>query len=158
MAIKLLLVDDVEDLGRSGDIVNVRPGYARNFLLPQGCAIIADRGALLRQASLKKMRDEKAIVDKQESEALAARIEGQTLSTIVKVDHDGHMYGSVSTNEIAHLINEQLSITVEKRNILLKHALKETGVHKVNVKLKEGITASFSLDIVPEEVNPGSSK
>lgn len=152
MALKLLLIEDVEDLGRSGDIVTVRPGYARNFLLPQGCAIVADKNALRMQTRLQEERQKQAIIDKKESETLAANIEGQTLSTIVKVDHEGHMYGSVSAVDIAHLMQEKLSVAIEKRNIMLKHPVKETGDHKINVKLKEGITTSFTLQIVPEEV------
>lgn len=152
MATKLLLIDDVEDLGRSGDIVSVKPGYARNMLLPQRLAVLADKKALRMQARLQEERKKKAIVDKKESEELAARINGQTISTVVKVDHEGHMYGSVSTADIVHLLQNQLSINVERRAIQLKHALKETGTHEIEVKLKEGILAKFNLTVAPEEV------
>ena len=152
MANKLLLVEDVEALGRSGDIVSVKPGYARNFLLPQGLAIVADKNALRMQARLQEERRVQAAQDLKESQEVAGRLEGVTLTTIVKVDHDGHMYGSVSSTDIVHLLQQQASITVEKRSVLLKHALKETGVHPINIKLKEGITSSVTLKIVPEEV------
>lgn len=153
MATKLLLVDDVDDLGRSGDIVSVKPGYARNFLLPRGNAIVADKRALRMQARLQEERKQRAIVDKQEAEALAAKFEGVSLSTTVKVDHEGHMYGSVTLADVAHLLQEQASIQLDKKLIQLKHALKETGVHTINVKLKEGVAASFKLKVVPEEVH-----
>ena len=104
MANKLLLLEDVEALGRSGDIVGVKPGYARNFLLPQGLAIIADKRALRMQARLQEERRNRAIVDRKESEELAAKLEGQNLTTIVKVDHDGHMYGSVNVADVADLL------------------------------------------------------
>lgn len=153
MAAKLLLIDDVEALGRSGDIVTVRPGYARNFLLPQGLAMIADKNTIRMQAKLQEERKQKAIVDKKESEELAARIEGLAITTTVKVDHDGHMYGSVTNADIAHLIQEQSGITVEKRSIQLKHAIKTVGEHTINIKLKEGVTTSIKLTVAPEEVN-----
>lgn len=152
MANKLLLLEDVDALGRKGEIVGVRPGYARNFLLPQGLAIIADKNALRMQTRLKAEREKQAAVDKKESEEMAARLEGLTVSTTVKVDHDGHMYGSVSALDVAHLITEQAGIKMEKRNVLLPHALKEVGVHNIKIKLKEGITAAIVLKVVPEEV------
>lgn len=150
MATKLLLIEDVEDLGRSGDVVSVRPGFARNFLLPRGFAVIADKGALRIQARLQEERLKKAAIDKEESEKTAKAIEGITLMTIVKVDHDGHMYGSVSSHDIVNLLQSQANIGVEKRSIALKHAIKETGVHEIPVKLKEGVTAAFTLKVIPE--------
>lgn len=150
MATKLLLIEDVEELGRSGDIVNVRPGYARNYLLPRGFGVVADKRALRMQARLQEERLKKAAIDKAESESAASAIEGITLMTIVKVDHDGHMYGSVSAHDIADLLLAQANIGVEKRSIALKHAIKETGVHQIPVKLKEGVKATFTLKVIPE--------
>lgn len=151
MAIKLLLVEDVEDLGRSGDLVNVRPGYARNFLLPHGFAVVADKGTIRMQARLQEERKQKAIIDKQEAEKTSSALEGVTLSTIVKVDHEGHMYGSVSAHDIAHLLQEQTKIALEKRNIGIKHPIKTTGEHQILIKLNEGVTATITLNVVPEE-------
>jgi large subunit ribosomal protein L9 len=156
MATKLLLIEDVEDLGRSGDIVSVRPGFARNFLLPNKFALVADRSALRMQARLQEERGKKAIQDKVEADKMASEVEGKTLTTIVKVDHDGHMYGSVSTTDIVHLMQEQAGIAIEKREIQLKHAIKEIGVHTITLKLKEGVNSSFILKIVPEEVKGGA--
>lgn len=160
MANKLLLLEDVEALGRSGDIVGVKPGYARNFLLPQGLAIVADKKALRMQARLQEERKKRAAVDRKESEELAAKLEGQNVTTIVKVDHEGHMYGSVNASDVADLLQQQLSMTLEKRDIQLKHALKTVGVHTIHVKLKEGVQASFSLTIEPETKGslPGAEK
>lgn len=151
MAQKLLLLEDVEALGRSGDVVSVRPGYARNFLLPQKLAIIADRNALRMQAELQEARQKQAIIDKKESEEMAQRFTELTIDTIVKVDHEGHMYGSVSALDIAHLLLEKASIQLEKRFIQLQHPIKETGVHTIKVKLKEGVATSFTLKVIPEE-------
>lgn len=150
MANKLLLLVDVEALGRSGDIVNVRPGYARNFLLPQGLAVIANKHALRMQERLQEERRKQAVIDKAEAETAAVAIKDLTLTTIVKVDHEGHMYGSVTALDVAGLLQEQAGITVEKRFIQLPHALKETGVHTIKVKLKEGVTSSFVLKVMSE--------
>lgn len=150
MATKLLLIEDVEDLGRSGDIVSVRPGFARNFLLPKKYAIIADKGALRQQARLQEERNKKAVLDKQESESTAQILENVHLTTIVKVDHEGHMYGSVSSHDIVELLKNQANIELEKRTITLKHPIKETGVHTIAIKLKEGVVSSLTLKVIPE--------
>ena len=155
MALKLLLVEDVEDLGRSGDVVNVRPGFARNFLLPKGFAIPADKHTLRMQARLQEERTKKAHQDKQEAEKTAAALSGIIVVSVVKVDHDGHMYGSVSALDIVHLLKEKSQIDVEKRNVLLKQPIKKTGVFSVNIKLKEGVATSFTLRITPETLPGG---
>lgn len=150
MAAKLLLIEDVEDLGRSGDLVTVKPGFARNFLIPRKYAVVANAATLRIQAKLQEERLKKAAVEKQEAESIAKVLEGVTVKTIVKIDHDGHMYGSVSAHDIVELLQSQANITLEKRAIALKHAIKETGIHSIAVKLKEGITASFTLKVIPE--------
>jgi large subunit ribosomal protein L9 len=158
MATKLLLLEDVEVLGRSGEIVNVKPGYARNFLLPQGLAVIANKQALRQQERLKEERQKKAIADKNESDEIAARLNGMTLITIVKVDHEGRMYGSVTAHEIIHLLQEQQQVELEKKTIQLKHPIKTTGVHTIPVKLKEGVSTSFNLKVMSEEGYQASQK
>ncbi len=151
MATLLLLIEDVEDLGRSGDVVKVKPGFARNFLLPRGLAVSADKNALRMQERLKEERKKKAAEDKIEAESLGKEIEVITLTAIVKVDQDGHMYGSVSALDIVHLLKDQKNIELDKRSVILKHPIKTTGTHKIDLKLKEGITSSLSLNVMSEE-------
>jgi large subunit ribosomal protein L9 len=150
MAQKLLLLKDVEDLGRSGDVVNVRSGFARNFLLPQGFALPAEKGVIRLQARLQEERKKLAAIDRQEAENLANQLEGVSLEIIVKVDQEGHMYGSVSSLDIIELLQQQKNIALEKRWVLLKQSLKETGSYTINLKLKEGIPSSIKLKITPE--------
>lgn len=150
MASKLLLIEDVENLGRSGDLVSVRPGFARNWLLPGGHAVVADANTLRMQARLKKEREERAATDRAEAEKSAEQISTITLSTTVKVDQDGHMYGSVTAHDVADLLASQSNIAIEKRSIALKHPIKTVGVHKINVKLKEGVTTSLTLKVMAE--------
>lgn len=151
MATKLLLIEDVETLGRSGDVVSVKPGYARNFLIPQGFAEIASANALRKQARLQEERKQKAIADKSEAEAVAAKLAGLVVSTIVKVDHEGHMYGSVSQADIVHMLQEQHGIALDKKAIQLKHHIKEVGVHEVTLRLKEGVESSITVKVEAEE-------
>lgn len=148
---KLLLIQDVEDLGRSGDIVSVRPGYARNYLVPNKFGVVASASAIKMQARLQEERQKKAIIDKQEAEATANALTGLTVITTVKVDHDGHMYGSVSAGDVVQLIQDQHGIGLEKRSLQMKAAIKEVGVFEIGVKLKEGVTSLVTVKIVPEE-------
>ena len=146
---QLLLIEDVDDVGRSGDVVRVKPGFARNYLLPSKKAVVADRYTLRLQEKLKEERAKRAAVDKVEAEELAERIKPMTLSIEVKVDPDGHMYGSVAAMDIVRLFEKE-GVVLERRNVLLPQALKTLGEHKITLKLKEGVPASFMLNIVPE--------
>lgn len=150
MGTKLLLIDDVECLGRKGDLVEVKPGYARNFLLPQGLAMSADKNALRVRARLQEERRQRAAQDRSESEAIKARIEGKIFLFEVKVDHDGHMYGSVSAPDIAHRIQEEEGVELDRRMVMLKHPLKSTGVHNVTLRLKEEVEAQVHVKILAE--------
>ncbi len=150
MATKILLLEDVDNLGNKGEIVNVKPGYAFNFLLPKKLALVANANAVRRQARLREERRVKALEDRKASEDIAARLNGTAFVVEVKVDHDGHMYGSVSVMDIIHLIKEQAGIEVEKKAIPLKHAIKETGVHDITLRLKEGVEALIHVKVLAE--------
>lgn len=154
---QLLLIEDVDDLGRSGDIVSVKPGYSRNFLLPQKKAVIADKYTLRLQAKLQEERSKRAEIDRKEAEEMAQKIEGMVLSIDVKVDPDGHMYGSVSTLDIVRLLESE-GYKVERRNVELAHPIKTLGVHPINLKLKEGVPARITLKVHSGGVIPASEE
>ena len=148
---QLLLLQDVEALGKKGDVVSAKPGYVRNFLLPQKLAVIASPNTLRKQERLQAERAKQAVVDRKESEDLAKQIETITLETRVKVDPEGHMYGSVSAGDIA-LLFQQNGLPVDRKFVQLTRPIKETGVHKISLKLKEGIVVICQLTIIPEGV------
>ena len=155
---QLLLIQDVEDLGRSGDVVSVKPGYSRNYLLPQKKAVIADKFTLRMQVKLKEERAKRAETDRKDAEEMASKIEGMVLSIEVKVDPDGHMYGSVSALDIARLFEKE-GIAIERRNVVLPHPIKTLGVHPISLKLKEAVPAHITLKVhsgieLPEEQQP----
>lgn len=152
---QLLLIEDVDDLGRSGEVVSVRPGFARNFLLPLKKGVIADARTLRLQSRLQDERAKRAEIDRKEAEELAARITGHTLRIEVKVDPDGHMYGSVSALDVARLLEDE-GIMLTRRNVLLPHPIKELGVHKIALRLKENVPAEITLKIEPEAAAPSA--
>lgn len=145
----LLLIEDVDSLGRSGDVVSVKPGYARNFLLPQKKAVIAQKHTLRMQERLKEERAKKAAVDKQESEELAKILEGRTVTIEVKIDPEGHLYGSVSAADVAAIF-EKDGIVLEKKFVQLPRPIKELGTFPITLKLKEGVPANITLIVMGE--------
>lgn len=145
----LLLLDDVEGLGRSGDVVTAKPGYIRNFLLPQKKAVPASSATLKLQAKLKEERAKRAVEDKKAAEELSSKLVGFVIKTEVKVDPEGNMYGSVTTVDIAKMM-QQKGFDVEKRNIALQQPIRAIGSHNIPLKLKEGVLSSFTLEIQPE--------
>lgn len=146
---QLLLLEDVHGLGRQGDLATAKPGYVRNFLLPQKKVVVADKHTLKMQDKLLEEREKRAAVDRKESEALAAKLVDLCIKTEVKVDPEGKMYGSVSTTDIVHMLKVE-GHSISRHNVLLATAIKETGSHKVPLKLKEGVIAFFKLEITPE--------
>lgn len=150
---QLLLLEDVDDLGRSGDVVSVKPGFARNFLIPQKKAVVADPFTLRMQAKLQAERAKRAQVDRAEAEELSKKIEGMVLSIEVKVDPDGHMYGSVAAADMVRLFEEE-GIQLERRNIVLPQPIKSLGQHPIQLKLKEGVPAQVTIDVVAEGYVP----
>lgn len=149
MTTYLLLLEDIDSLGRSGDIVHVKPGYARNFLLPQKKALIATAHTRRLQARLQEERAKQALVDKQEAEVFAANIQDKVFLVEVKVDPDGRLYGSVSQADIIRLLADQ-GIVLERKAIALNHAIKSLGVHTVPLRLKEGVMTSCKVKVVAE--------
>lgn len=153
MAAKLLLLEDVDSLGRSGEVVTVRPGYARNFLIPRKLAVTANKQALHLQERLQEKRKQQALLDLKESQAVAERFADLVLLRVVKVDHEGRMYGSVTVAEISQLLLDNFGIEIEKKSIQLKHPIKTTGLHLIEIKLKEGVVASLKLSVMSEEAH-----
>ncbi|NGX59989.1 MAG: 50S ribosomal protein L9 [Chlamydiae bacterium] len=148
---QILLLEDVDGLGRKGEIVSAKPGFIRNFILPQKKGVIAEKHLVRLQEKLKIERSEQSIKDKKDSEALIKQLAGKTLTSQVKVDAAGHMYGSVGAHEVVTLLQEQLNIQLEKRNVLLPKGIKKLGVHQVELKLKEGVHTNIALEIKAEE-------
>ncbi|MEX1012548.1 MAG: 50S ribosomal protein L9 [Waddliaceae bacterium] len=150
MAHKILLLEDVRKLGRKGDVVSVRPGFARNYLIPNGVALRADKHTLRLKERLEEERKQKAVEDRTEAEGFASKIDGTVVSVTVKVDPAGHMYGSVSATDAANLLSKETGLEIDKSSIDLKHPIKKLGDHSLSVLLKEDVKASFTVKVVAE--------
>lgn len=146
---QLLLLEDVDNLGRKGEVVKVKPGYSRNFLLPEKKAVIADKFTLRLQAKLKEERSKQAEIDRKDAEELATKVNDMTLTIEVKVDPDGHMYGSVAAVDIVRAFEKE-GVTIERRNIVLPQPIKTLGTHPIRLKLKEGVPAQITLQVMSD--------
>lgn len=146
---QLLLLEDVGKLGRKGDLVTAKPGFVRNYLIPQKKAVVATKHALKMRAKLQEERLKQAAEDKKEAEALAKVIEGKKLVTKVKVDPAGHMYGSVTVADIVKLFENE-GMDMEKGFVVLPQPIKKTGEHRVELRLKEGVPTHIFIEIVGE--------
>lgn len=147
-----LLIEDVEDVGRSGEVISAKPGFARNYLFPQLKAVLATEHTLRMQTKLQAERAEKAAVEKKGAEALAEKLQGKELSITVKVDPEGNMYGSVGFADIIELFAKE-GIEVDRRTVGLTKPIKQVGEHQLTLKLKEGVTCGYILKIIGELAN-----
>lgn len=146
---QLLLLKDVDGLGRSGDVVTAKPGHIRNYLLPQQMAVIADKHTLKLREKLQAEREKQAAVDRKESETLAATLATIKIETEVEITADGKPYGSVSTLDIARLLQEKEQ-PIERKHVILPQPIKTLGTHKIELRLKEGVPAEVTLEVTPK--------
>ena len=145
--IQYLLLQDVDGLGRSGDVVsNIKPGFLRNFLLPQGKVLRAGAHTVKKQQQLAEERKKQAKVDLEEARKMAEKFKGLVLEVEVEVNPEGEMYGSVSQVDIIRLLEKE-GFAVERRFIRIPQAIKQLGEHTIPMRLKEDVEASFVLKV-----------
>ncbi len=147
---KLLLLEDVVNLGKKGELASAKPGFVRNYLLPQKKAVVADKRTIRMQEQLKQEREVQAAEDKKDAQAFAAHLKEKTLTIKAKNDSQGHLYGSVTAVDIVKIMNEQEGTVIERRNVILPKPIKVVGVHEINLILKENVPATFKLKIEGE--------
>ena len=147
---KLLLAEDVRNLGKAGQIVEVTTGYARNYLVPQGLALVPTKGNIKRVEEMGKQRvaDEKA-GQQRLAEAVAA-LEGTSVTVKAQANEQGHLFGSVNQRDIAAALQE-MGHKIGEGQVLLVEPIRLLGRFKIPVRLAEGFEANIDLWVVPEE-------
>ena len=143
---KVILADDVRGLGHRGETVTVKPGYARNFLLPQGFAYEATAANVRRLGEERKKYDEKMLQGKAVAEEAAKKVEGLTVAIAKKAGEGGHLYGSVTASEIADALAAK-NIEVDRRRIELAEPIRRLGSHTVHVRLHRDVVATLTVDV-----------
>jgi large subunit ribosomal protein L9 len=145
---KVILADEVRGLGHRGATVEVKKGYARNYLIPEGLALEATPANLRRLSEDKKKYEEKMLREKSVSEEVSRKMEGLTVIVSKKAGEEGHLYGSVTPAEIADALASK-GIEVDRRRIELEEPIKRLGTHTVHVKLHRDVTAVLTVEVEP---------
>jgi len=148
--VKVILLEDVDGLGTKGDLVEVAPGYGRNYLVPKGLAVEATKGNIKsleerRQALLRRAERERA-----EAKATAERLAASVIKISARAGETGKLFGSVTTSDIAEAVKEQLGIELDRRRIDLEDPIKTVGTYQIPVRLASGVTGTIHVDVQAE--------
>ena len=145
---KIILHKPVASLGEAGEIVQVKDGYARNYLFPRGLAGPATKGAVKHAERVKAQAEERIRKGKEEAESTAARLAKAPVRIQAQAGEDGKLFGSITGQNIAEQIQAQLEETVDHRDIKLDEPIRSLGAHTVKVHLHPEVDASVTVDVV----------
>ncbi len=148
MATEVILTAEIENLGGQGEAVRVAEGYARNFLLPRGLAIMATAGNLKRIEALRKKREAALAAKREEATTLAEKLAKITCTISVPVGADGKLFGSVTAADIAERLKAN-GLEIDRKKLVLEHPLKHIGEVEVDVKLSPEVTAKLKVNVTP---------
>lgn len=147
---EVILKKNVDKLGYKDDIVTVKPGYGRNFLIPHGYAVIASASAKKAHAEILKQRAHKEEKIKDEAAAIATKIEGLTLKIGAKVGENGKIFGSVNTLQLSEALKAE-GVDVDRKSLKIKdEPIKEVGSYKAEANLHKGVSVEFSFEVAGE--------
>jgi large subunit ribosomal protein L9 len=148
--IKVVLQEEVTHLGHSGDVVRVRPGFARNFLIPRGLAAPATAGNLARVEELRAKARAKAAERTAEAEALKQRLEAVSVKITRQVGEENKMYGSVTNRDIEEAFESTHGFKFDRRKLQLAEPIRELGLTEVKLQLQTGVVAVLRVEVVKE--------
>ena len=146
---KLILTQEVSGLGAPGDVVEVKDGYGRNYLVPRGVAIRWTRGGEKTIESIKSARMARAVRDQDHAAEIKAKLEENPVHVKVRAGEGGRLFGAVTVSDIAEAISEVSGEQVDKRTIVVANPIKTLGAHEVSVKLHDEVSATVALNVVP---------
>jgi large subunit ribosomal protein L9 len=145
----VLLLRDMNKLGREGDLVSVADGYARNYLIPKGCAVAASEKTVKLQEKIRAERLTREASERREIEELAEKLSNVSVTTAVKVGEDEQLYGSVTAQDIATLLEDE-GFPIDRKQIILENPIKALGVYAIEIRLHPEISATIKLWVVKE--------
>lgn len=148
---KVILSNDVDTLGHKGDVVTVADGYARNYLIPKGIAMLASKGALKQAELMQRARAERAEKDKAEAAARVATLAASPVYISARAGEEGRLFGSVTKADIARAIQDQLEQEVDRHLIRLDDPIRTLGSHSVEIHLHEEVNALVTVEVVAHE-------
>jgi large subunit ribosomal protein L9 len=148
---KIILSDDIENLGSKGDVITVADGYARNFLIPKGKAMFATKGALRQAELMQRARLERDQRAKEEAATKVATLGAQPVYISARAGEGGRLFGSVTKSDVARGIADQLDEAVDRHDVLLEDPIRVLGTHQVEVKLHEEVHALVTVEVIAHE-------
>ena len=157
-ATEVILREKIDGLGAESDIVKVKRGYARNYLLPQGKAFEATRGNLRHIEHLKEVRKQREAEELKEAERVSEKLRKLRLNTELSIGQGGKAFGSITTADIAKLIAEKSKLNIDRHQILLKKPIKTLGTHEIEVKIHAEHKAFISVRVVAPEKESDKDK
>jgi large subunit ribosomal protein L9 len=144
---KVLFKKDVTDVAKAGQVKDVADGYARNFLIPRGFAVVATNTALKQAADLQAVAARHAAEEEHAAQQLKARLEAQPVVIEAKAGSQGRLYGSVTTADVAAAIQKQLGTSVERRDLEIAEPVRQVGSYQVSARLHRAVTATLTIDV-----------
>ena len=145
---KLILTREVSGLGHPGDVVTVKDGYARNFLIPGGSAIAWSKGGETQIEGIRRARQNREIRDKDHANEIKAKLEAATLEIKANVGSTGRLFGSVTEKDIALVIKSATGLDIDRHKIKLVKHVKNLGKHSAKVSLMTGVAANITINVV----------
>ncbi|MEO2153700.1 MAG: 50S ribosomal protein L9 [Aquificae bacterium] len=149
---KVVLIKDVPGYGTYGDVINVKDGFANNYLIPRGLALPATEGNIKHVQDVLKQKQRKLEREKAKAKEIAEKINNLVIEIARPVGVTGKLYGAITVSEIAEKIKELTGVEVDKRKIMLKSPIKNVGRYNIRVKLHPEVTATVTVDVKPSEV------
>ena len=146
---KLILTQEVSNLGAPGDVVDVKDGFGRNYLVPRGLAIRWTRGAERQIESIKKARSVREVRDVGHADEIKRRLEELTVRIEAQAGSAGRLFGAVSVTDIVEAVKASGGPDIDKRRIQVTTPIKTVGSHQVSVKVHDDVTATLNLDVAP---------
>lgn len=148
--VKVLLTKDVPELGHAGDVYSVAGGYARNYLMPRGLAVLATRGAMKQAEEIKAVATRRRARERSNAEAQAQMIAGKKLLFTANAGENDRLYGSITTSDIAEKLSEVVGFEVDRRRIDVEHGIRDLGIHELTIRLMPEVSAKFNVAVVRE--------
>lgn len=145
---KIILTNEVSGLGSAGDVVEVKNGYARNYLLPRGFAVLWSKGGEKQVEQIKAARESRALATIEEAQTLKASLEAATLKIAVKAGKEGRLFGAVKTGDVAAAVVAAGLGEIDKRKVEFESPIRSTGAHVATVRLHGDLTAKLNLQVV----------
>lgn len=147
---KILLRSDVATLGKKGDLVSVADGYARNYLVPQGLAVRASRGAEKQAEEMKRARATREARDVEAARELAGRLTGKNILITARAGEGGKLFGSITSSEVVAAVQQDTGIELDRRKLELDEPIKTLGVHMVPFRLHPNVDLTLTIEVVAE--------